>query len=647
MRQFTINSTLFASYYPGNPQSPQYDNDGNMTWDGAVVSGVRDTGLSLSYTYDVDNHLTSVANRDYIVSFTYDYMGRRVRQVTKTNDTAATVKQDLRFVYDGWHLLGSITVSGTSFSLNKRYYWGLDVSGTRGGAGGIGGLVAWANGITFYAPCYDGRGNIVAQYDLTNSHVAAEYEYDPYGKLVRTTGYTLSDTTWSMVSYDPTGCPFKYQTKYHLQDALGVASDSGFTQFDIYDYGQRWYHPRMGRFINQDPIGVSGGANLYNFCGNDPINRFDVLGQSWLSSLNRHIRHSIYRFVERTAINKSIRHLEQRFDRWNENHQREITMVAAIVASCIIGPEVAAMVYTPAMSGSLFTGYTCFSGSTLLTGAVSSGVISSATASTIAATIGGAVGGFAGGVTGAALNGGNLQQSLNAGMKSAEFGAASSLVMSGVFHMYGSTDVTAKNLEYSVVTAGVSHEVDRFAQHELGIPGWEFNLGLEGISYAGYKLFGDPYSYSNKEDGKFIGGYFDRNADDGILFKGNSGFDPFAHQIGEFAFDTNDQILLWQGQPDAGMLAYGYTGRSLPTTGHSEGASRLIVANAWGLIQSGTALATPWGMVARSGIVNCVNPGDFIPGSYASYVFNPEQNSADLGLGVHDADKYFTAFKCK
>jgi RHS repeat-associated protein len=128
----------------------------------------------------------------------------------------------------------------------------------------------------------------VAQYDMTNGHVAAEYEYDPYGKLVRTTGYTLSGTTWSMVSYDPTGCPFKYQTKWHLQDVSGVASDSGFTQFDIYDYGMRWYHPRLGRFINQDPIGVAGGSNLYGFCGNDPINGSDVLGMKpaedwWIS----------------------------------------------------------------------------------------------------------------------------------------------------------------------------------------------------------------------------------------------------------------------------------------------------------------------------------------------------------------------------
>ncbi|HVT95723.1 MAG TPA: RHS repeat-associated core domain-containing protein [Bryobacteraceae bacterium] len=42
---------------------------------------------------------------------------------------------------------------------------------------------------------------------------------------------------------------------------------------------------RLGRFIGRDPLADAGGMNLYGFCGNDPIDRFDVNGNSWLSKL--------------------------------------------------------------------------------------------------------------------------------------------------------------------------------------------------------------------------------------------------------------------------------------------------------------------------------------------------------------------------
>jgi hypothetical protein len=40
----------------------------------------------------------------------------------------------------------------------------------------------------------------------------------------------------------------------------------------------RYYSAKLGRFLNQDPIEEAGGINLYAFCGNDGVNRFDLLG---------------------------------------------------------------------------------------------------------------------------------------------------------------------------------------------------------------------------------------------------------------------------------------------------------------------------------------------------------------------------------
>ncbi len=38
------------------------------------------------------------------------------------------------------------------------------------------------------------------------------------------------------------------------------------------------YNPAQGRFLNRDPIGETGGKNLYGFVANDGINRWDYLG---------------------------------------------------------------------------------------------------------------------------------------------------------------------------------------------------------------------------------------------------------------------------------------------------------------------------------------------------------------------------------
>jgi RHS repeat-associated protein len=67
---------------------------------------------------------------------------------------------------------------------------------------------------------------------------------------------------------DPTVAdqPFRFSTKY-------TDSETGL----VY-YGARYYAPGLGRFINRDPIEEQGGLNLYGFCGNDGINRWDKLG---------------------------------------------------------------------------------------------------------------------------------------------------------------------------------------------------------------------------------------------------------------------------------------------------------------------------------------------------------------------------------
>jgi RHS repeat-associated protein len=48
--------------------------------------------------------------------------------------------------------------------------------------------------------------------------------------------------------------------------------------FAVQYYGLRYYSPSLGRFLNRDPIEEKGGLNLYGFCGNNGVNRWDYLG---------------------------------------------------------------------------------------------------------------------------------------------------------------------------------------------------------------------------------------------------------------------------------------------------------------------------------------------------------------------------------
>jgi RHS repeat-associated protein len=52
------------------------------------------------------------------------------------------------------------------------------------------------------------------------------------------------------------------------------------TELGIHHYKVRAYHPRLGRFMQTDPIREAGGINLYGYVGNDPVNGTDTTGLS-------------------------------------------------------------------------------------------------------------------------------------------------------------------------------------------------------------------------------------------------------------------------------------------------------------------------------------------------------------------------------
>jgi len=46
----------------------------------------------------------------------------------------------------------------------------------------------------------------------------------------------------------------------------------------LFYYRARYYHPTLGRFLSEDPIGIAGGFNFYAYVGNSPISYADPSG---------------------------------------------------------------------------------------------------------------------------------------------------------------------------------------------------------------------------------------------------------------------------------------------------------------------------------------------------------------------------------
>jgi RHS repeat-associated protein len=46
----------------------------------------------------------------------------------------------------------------------------------------------------------------------------------------------------------------------------------------LYYMRARYYDPALGRWVSEDPIGIEGGANLFGYSENDPVNRRDPSG---------------------------------------------------------------------------------------------------------------------------------------------------------------------------------------------------------------------------------------------------------------------------------------------------------------------------------------------------------------------------------
>ncbi len=196
-----------------------YDDNGNMSNDG-----------TFSYTFNAQNQLTQAKLGATVVgSYGYDALGRRK---TKTAGSTTT-----RYLWGGSQIYAEYTGANT---LVRRYVYGPGIDQPL--------MIKEANGTKTYLHM-DGKNNVVATANNSGT-ITDKFTMSPWGEGVQS----------------ETGSPYKY-TARRTDEETG----------NIY-YRNRYYQPKLGRFMSADPIGYGDGLNMYAYVGNNPVNFRDPTG---------------------------------------------------------------------------------------------------------------------------------------------------------------------------------------------------------------------------------------------------------------------------------------------------------------------------------------------------------------------------------
>jgi RHS repeat-associated protein len=197
---------------------------GTMTYD---ANGNLITNGTISYEWDAENRLARVRDNGVeLAHFKYDALGRRVEKTAGGAKTA-------------WLHAGAGIFREARGSSVRTYVYGP----------GTDQPLAHEEGATVAYYHAEGLGSIVAATDA-GGDVTSHRRYDAWGNLevaAAEPGYAFTGREW-----DP--------------------------ETGLYYYRARYYDPKVGRFISEDPIGFAGGLNFYGYVGSNPINYRDPFG---------------------------------------------------------------------------------------------------------------------------------------------------------------------------------------------------------------------------------------------------------------------------------------------------------------------------------------------------------------------------------
>jgi RHS repeat-associated protein len=202
-----------------------YDANGNLIGEG-----------SRTYVYDHAGRLAGAREPGLDLRFGHDGLGRRVIEQRGAETTL--------FVYDRDNLIAEY---GDGALIAQHVHAdGLDRPVQTAVRLGADGAVFWLHA--------DVTGSIRLLTGRTGA-LATAYRYAPFGETIATSGSGLDSR-------------FRFVGR-RLDAELGS-----------YDFRARQYHPRLGRFMQRDPLGVTQDPNLYTYAGNNPLTFSDPLGTS-------------------------------------------------------------------------------------------------------------------------------------------------------------------------------------------------------------------------------------------------------------------------------------------------------------------------------------------------------------------------------
>ena len=227
-RGYTYNSTNTLLQSTGN-ESFTYDNMGNMI---TRSGGPFNAGYGYSFGL---TRLTSITG-SLSDQFTYDGAGNRLKAIRNGVTTY--------YIYDA---AGNLLAEADETKTIKRYYtWGNGLISLYT----INDPIFQTKSFTYH---FSPQGSTLALTDNTGT-MKNTYAYTVFGELTQEEALPQ---------------PFKFVGQF------GVMAEPD----NLYYMRARYYDATLGRFLQQDPLGLDGGdINLYAYAGSNPVMGIDPWG---------------------------------------------------------------------------------------------------------------------------------------------------------------------------------------------------------------------------------------------------------------------------------------------------------------------------------------------------------------------------------